>query len=94
MIQGAWLKIILGPALSLVCVSVPLYFLVKINGHIIGFDVLADFTHAMRSVPDIKKVSRCIVRGLLLGAFFGPCQLPMGGNHYALAHRGLQFLSG
>jgi hypothetical protein len=78
LIQGAWLKIILGPVLSLVCASVPLYFLVKINGHIIGFDVLAHFAHAMRSVPGIKEVSRCVVCHLLLGAFFGPYQLPVG----------------
>jgi hypothetical protein len=87
--QGAWLKVILGPVLSLVYGSVALFLLVKVNGYITGFDVLAGVARAMRSVPDIKKISRCVVRRLLFGAFFGACQLLVGRNHYALAYRRL-----
>jgi hypothetical protein len=70
--------VILGPVLSLVYASVALFLLVKANGYITGFDVLAAFTDAMRSVPDIKKISRCLVRRLLFGAFFRPYQLSVG----------------
>ena len=86
MTQGAWLKVILGPVLSLVYGSVALFLLVKVNGYNTGFDVLAGIAHAMRSVPDIKKISRCVVRRLLFGAFFGSCQLLVGRNHNTLAY--------
>ena len=86
MTQGAWLKVILGPVLSLVYGSVALFLLVRVNGYITGFDVPADIARTMRSVPDIKKISRCAVRRLLFGPFFGACQLLVGRNHNTLAY--------
>lgn len=76
--QGSFLKVILGPVLSLVYASVALFLLVRVNGYITGFDVLAGFTDAMPPVPDIKKISRCAVRRLLFGTFFWPYQLSVG----------------
>jgi len=79
--QSACLKVILGPVLSLVYGSVAFFLLVKANGYITGFDVLAGIARAMRSVSDIKKISRCFVRRLLFGAVFGARQLLVGRDH-------------
>jgi hypothetical protein len=57
------------------------FLLVKANGYITGFDVLAGIARAMRSVSDIKKISRCFVRRLLFGAVFGARQLLVGRDH-------------
>ena len=60
--------------LSLVYGSVALFLLVKVNGYIIGFDVLTYFAHAMCSVPDIQKIPGRIVFSILLGTLPWYCE--------------------
>lgn len=77
-VQRPWLKVILGPVLSLVYGSVALFLLVRVNGYIIGFDVLTYFAHAMRSVSDIQKIPGRVVFRLLFGTFPWSCELSVG----------------
>ncbi|MNS88040.1 hypothetical protein D3C86_1473900 [compost metagenome] len=54
--------------------------------------MLADFARSNHFVPDIQKISGCVVRRLLFGALPWTGKQSMERYRYALADRRLQFL--
>jgi hypothetical protein len=76
----------LGPVLELVVDSLLQFFELG-YGYITSFDMFADFDHSNHIVPDIQKISGCVVRRLLFGALPRVGKQLMEQDRYALADR-------